>query len=77
MYEFMVKARPLEAGELEALRRIAFPRPPGAASALVLAGEDLHELDEAIRSVPDPPPSAVLEGRQHLAVGPPRQPSLR
>jgi hypothetical protein len=48
IYEFMVKARPIEAGELNALRRIHDPRPSGAAKALALAAADLRELDAGI-----------------------------
>lgn len=48
MFEFMVKALPLEAGEARSLEAITLPRPAGAARALLLANTDVHELAAGI-----------------------------
>jgi hypothetical protein len=48
MFKFMLKVRPIEAGELRALRAIRLPRPAGAAKALAFGATDLSELDAGI-----------------------------
>ena len=48
MYEFMLKARPFEAGELHALKTITVRRPAAATRALAFASSDLREVDAAI-----------------------------
>jgi hypothetical protein len=48
LYRFMLKARPIEVGELRALEAIRSTRPPGATKALSFAAADVAELDAAI-----------------------------
>ena len=48
MFAFMLKARPIEAGEVHALEAITSPRPAGAAKALSLAAADVREIDAGI-----------------------------
>jgi hypothetical protein len=48
MYEFMVKARPIESGELHALEAMPQARPAGALHAFALAREDIKEIDAGI-----------------------------
>lgn len=48
MYTFMLKARPIEVGELHALQAIRLVRPHGATQALAYGAADIAELDEAI-----------------------------
>jgi hypothetical protein len=49
----MLKVRPIEAGELRALRAIRAPRPVGAAKALALVSIDISELDAGIAAYRD------------------------
>jgi hypothetical protein len=53
MFRFMLKVRPIEAGELRALRAIRAPRPVGAAKALALVSIDISELDAGIAAYRD------------------------
>ena len=48
LYAFMLKARPIEVGELHALQAIRLPRPSGATHALSFVAADIAELDEAV-----------------------------
>ena len=48
MFKFMVKAQPLETGELRALRAIRAPRPVGATKALGFVSIDISELNAGI-----------------------------
>jgi hypothetical protein len=48
MYTFMLKARPIEVGELHALQAIRLARPPGATTALSYVVSDIAALDAAI-----------------------------
>jgi hypothetical protein len=48
VYRFVLKAQPIEAGELHALQAIPGQRPPGAAKALSYASLDVKEIDAAI-----------------------------
>jgi hypothetical protein len=48
LYMFMLKARPIEVGELHGLQAIRLPRPRGATQALSYVAGDIAELDEAV-----------------------------
>jgi hypothetical protein len=48
MFKFMLQARPIETGELRALRAIRAPRPVGATKALGFVSIDISELNAGI-----------------------------
>jgi hypothetical protein len=48
MFAFMLKALPIESGELHALAAITAPRPAGAARALSLGSMDVLEIEAGI-----------------------------
>jgi hypothetical protein len=52
-FEFMLKARRIESGELQALKAITLPRPAAATTALALASADLRELDAGLAAYRD------------------------
>jgi hypothetical protein len=48
MFKFMLKARPIEAGELRDLKSIRLQRPAGANNALRFVALDIEEIDTGI-----------------------------
>ena len=53
MFKFMLKARPIEVGELRALKAIRAPRPAGAVRAFTLVSLDISELDAGVAAYRD------------------------